>query len=47
MLPGLPHLQVMVGLIVISKLGKVFSVLTWAYLTVLVAFIAPKLCVWE
>lgn len=37
------HPQAVVALIVISKLGKVFSVLTWAYLTVLVAFIAPKL----
>lgn len=35
--------KAVVALIVISKLGKVFSVLSWAYLTVLVAFIAPKL----
>lgn len=36
------RLQVVVALIVISKLGKIFSVLTWAYLAVLVAFSAPK-----
>jgi riboflavin kinase len=35
--------EVVVSLIVISKLGKIFSVLTWAYLAVLVAFVAPKL----
>jgi hypothetical protein len=34
--------EVVVTLIVISKLGKIFSVLTWAYLAVLVAFSAPK-----
>ena len=39
----LPCLQVVVSLIVVSKLGKIFSVLTWAYLAVLVAFVAPKL----
>jgi Reticulon len=36
------RLQVVVALIVISKLGKIFSVLTWAYLAVLIAFSAPK-----
>lgn len=35
--------KVLSVLYVVSRLGKVFSVLTWAYVVVIVAFSVPKL----